>query len=179
MSNTLVGKLCTGGEERDAIHLAVAPVTAGQELQPGQHVGFIEGDIVGPLSGPSNIGIVDPFLTAPDKHGQKFMLCLYPGSVAGLRHDWSHPAFKGVSGSVAESEQWLRDYAVRYNPYFGSEEEAYQHLMTGLRTGEIIYQGVDMHSRRELREEGALVRHATAVMGRELNLDWFIFGCSC
>ena len=35
-----LGELITGTFFRDAIHIAVAPVIANEELQPGQHIGF-------------------------------------------------------------------------------------------------------------------------------------------
>lgn len=47
---------------RDAVHIAVMPVTASERLAPGQHVGLIRPDdmeLVGPCD--ENIGIVDPY----------------------------------------------------------------------------------------------------------------------
>ena len=76
---------------RDAIHVAVAPVTAGQRLQPGQHVG-LDADRRA-TSGYPRIGIVDPFLIDDVEEGQEFWLCLYPNTITGLRHVWTHPAF--------------------------------------------------------------------------------------
>jgi hypothetical protein len=86
----ILGKLIEGDERRDAVHVAVAPVTAGERLSPGQHVGFV-GERVGVAGRP--IGVVDPFPTADVKEGERFWLFLYPGTITSLRHVWTHPAF--------------------------------------------------------------------------------------
>jgi hypothetical protein len=99
-----LGQLITDGDRRrDAIHIAVAPVAAASRLTPGQHVGLIgEGNVelVGP--GERNIGIVDPFLSAPVEEGQRFWLFLYPGTITGLRHVWTHPEFTAAAAAVRE-----------------------------------------------------------------------------
>lgn len=99
-----LGRLITDGDRRrDAIHIAVAPVTAAERLAPGQHVGLVqEGswELAGPCAAP--IGIVDPFLAGPVEPGQRFWLFLYPGTVTSLRHIWTHPAFTAVAASVKE-----------------------------------------------------------------------------
>lgn len=90
-----------GDRRRDAIHIAVAPVTAAERLTPGQHVGLVEEgnpELVGPCD--DNIGIVDPFLVEGVEPGQRFWLFLYPGSITGLRHVWTHPAFAAAAALV-------------------------------------------------------------------------------
>lgn len=95
-----LGYLIEDGEtRRDAIHIAVAPVEATCDLNPGQPIGLLEGsrEQVGPTNNP--IGIVDPFLKGKIKAGQRFWLFLYPNTVTGMRHYWKHPAFSlGVNG---------------------------------------------------------------------------------
>jgi hypothetical protein len=97
------GRLIDDGDRRrDAVHIAVVPVTAIDWLTPGQHVGLIKGntEMVGPCS--SNIGIVDPFLTQRVEPQQRFWLFLYPGTITGLRHVWTHPAFTAAAATVQE-----------------------------------------------------------------------------
>lgn len=99
-----LGRLIDDGDRRrDAIHIAVAPVMAAELLAPGQPVGFVEPgnmELVGPCA--ERIGIVDPFLTASVAPGQRFWLFLYPGSITGLRHVWTHPAFSAAAAAVKE-----------------------------------------------------------------------------
>lgn len=76
---------------RDAIHIALAPVTAGATLKPGQRVGLIDPQTVGPQE--PYVGIIDPYLTKSVKKGETCWLCLFPYTVTSLRHEWEHPAF--------------------------------------------------------------------------------------
>lgn len=114
MSETKLGQLIDASAKRDAIHVAVAPVVADEELAPGEHVGFVSDDRerVGTASG-NLFGIVDPFLKASVAEGQRFFVCLYPQTVTSLRHAWTHPAFQpeDPNDERATSEHWLRAYA--------------------------------------------------------------------
>lgn len=99
-------------EYRDAIHLAVEPVTAGEDLKVGAKIGILNGvafrtgtkvmidlkEITVPYH-----GIVDPFL--PEKklgdtdftygvlEGERFWFVMAPRQVRSLRHVWEHPDF--------------------------------------------------------------------------------------
>jgi hypothetical protein len=99
-----LGRLITDGDRRrDAIHVAVAPVTAAERLAPGQHVGFVHAgdtELVGAVT--TTIGVVDPFLREEVQPGQRFWLFMYPNTVTSLRHVWTHPAFAPrVPGTAA------------------------------------------------------------------------------
>lgn len=102
-----MGKILSGENQRDAVHVAVVPVFAHRKLFPGQHVG-VEGNKTSDRA--VNVGIVDPFLTSPIFDGQQFYLYLYPNTIQSLHHVWTHPAFE-VSKKVSEAEQWLRFFA--------------------------------------------------------------------
>ena len=102
-----LGQLIEDGDRRrDAIHIAVAPVTAAGRLAPGQHVGLVEEgnlELVGPCDRP--IGAVDPFLAAEVEPGQRFWLFLYPGTITSLRHVWTHPVFTAAAAAVKEKRR--------------------------------------------------------------------------
>lgn len=82
---------------RDAVHIAVAPVTLAQNMAPGDNVKLREGSQTTVVLCDQNerIGVIDPFLTQQDlPAGTRCWLFLVPGSITSLRHDWSHTAFK-------------------------------------------------------------------------------------
>ena len=90
-----LGELTAVNEfRRDALHIATISATAVQRLSPGQHVGWTSSETAR-QAGPAkrNVGIVDPFLKNDVEPGQRFWLCLYPGSITSLRHVWGHPSF--------------------------------------------------------------------------------------
>ena len=101
-----LGRLIDNGDRRrDAIHISTAPVIAAAPLQPGEHVGLLqEGnrELVGVCE--NNIGIVDPFLTTSVETGQRFWLFLYPNTITGRRHVWTHPAFRATPPQSKEME---------------------------------------------------------------------------
>ena len=177
--NLKLGHLIDGNQQRDAIHIAIAPVVAAEVLHPGDRIGFVD---------PANpemvrrhgihIGIVDPFLIRRIVPGQRFWMLLFPGTITSLRHDWTHPAFSEVSHDRGFAEQWLRVYAVRISTY-DTPEVAFSNLIEGLRSGEISAHGSDLHSLDDLKDADDLKRYAEDYLG--ISIDWgkFSFGCSC
>lgn len=131
MSELKLGKILNGTEQRDAFHVAVAPVVAGTELTPGERVGlkYNSTEIVLP-STKCAIGIVDPFLQCTVQQGERFYLWLYPNTVTGMRHHWEHPAFPDAvavsanNDSRSASEQWLRNFAESINQTYSNLMEA-------------------------------------------------------
>lgn len=88
-----LGTIHTKHEKRDAIHLAVEPVEAGEKLRPGDHITVISG-VAYECEREKALGIVDPFLSGHVKKGERFWFVMYPRMVHSLRHVWTHPAFK-------------------------------------------------------------------------------------
>ncbi len=93
---------------RDAVHCAVLLVEAQNLFKPGDHAGK-EGTHEMP------IGIVDPFLEEVVSKGQKFWLFLYPRTITGLTHQWTHPDVpEGAtppSLRYEDAKAWIEDYA--------------------------------------------------------------------
>lgn len=191
-----IGDLIRQERHRDAIHIAVAPIEAGEDLTPGDPVVIVEGKAFKGYENP--IGIVDPFVrfkwTVVSK-GERFYIFLMPGSITSLRHEWEHPAFvPQVLPAVAskeESEKWLREYAQKVNPHYtaeghygkkdGGKDTSYEVLMDDIRGGhDITYHGKDMHCFGDLEEAELLKYHAEIVLGRKIDWGTFeYFSCSC
>ena len=119
---TQLGQLITGDVERDAIHIAVAPVTATELLKPGQTIGFADdatNELVCSRLGNRGIGIVDPFLHDSVEKGQRFWMFLKPNTITSLKHVWTHPSFAAqdknkLQNKKADSETWMREWAVQH-----------------------------------------------------------------
>lgn len=120
-----LGTIIGDGEARDAIHLAVEPVVAGQRLLPGQDIGLIDGTAFAAKNCPKALGIVDPFIVGHVEEGERFWLVVYPRQIKSLRHVWEHPDFAPsqdlapvnavsvptpVLHDKEVSERWLRDF---------------------------------------------------------------------
>lgn len=96
-----LGRIIDVSQKRDAIHLAVEPIEAGEHLMPGENVGIQNGKAYGSSTVVIDntiveikaIGIVDPFLRIPVNKGQRFWLVVYPRQITSLRHVWTHPDF--------------------------------------------------------------------------------------
>lgn len=95
--------------ERDAVHVAVTPIIAGEKLHPGDHVGIMADGHAGEVD--PTVGVVDPFLRKAVNRGEKFWLFVYPKTITNLRHLWSHPAFDGGKPDISPHEAWLRSFA--------------------------------------------------------------------
>ncbi len=113
-----LGRLITTPQGRDAVHIAIAPVTAYCDLEPGEDIGFVENgntELVGVVHSQKTIGIVDPFIMGTVRKGERFFMFLYPDTITSLRHEWMHPAFKEAEklppSETSVSEQWLREFA--------------------------------------------------------------------
>lgn len=131
-----IGKVLDPKEvRRDAIHVAIAPVTAGERLRPGARVGF------GPTERPGEpedavylaggavefVGIVDPFLPGPVGPGERVWLFLPPGTIVDLRHVWSSPVFTARAAAarakvLSRSEEFPGPTIPREDPAFPAGE---------------------------------------------------------
>lgn len=176
MSNIPLGKLIEGEQHRDAIHVAIAPVVAAERLAPGWHIGLNEAGKASALAAP--IGIVDPFLKESVGAGAQFWMMLYPGTITGLRHEWTHHAFEAPK-SVDESAMWLRVFASKWNFNYREMIRAAQE-----EDGYVVAGGIDLHSASELDpgDEGRFWEHIQIVTGKSFSHEHrekFSWSCSC
>lgn len=185
MNDVQLGTIPSSIAERDAIHIAVAPATAGERLSPGQRVSYANG--IAKASG-DVVGIVDPYLTSDVFEGERFWLCLLPNTVAGMRHHWSHPAFGMRDGGPTkeDSEYWLRsfldaaDISVDY-------EDILKAATTGERVGQDDYLYVvvkegefHIHGRSEWAEiPPEFWDHVENVTGKRCLAQPEYFSCGC
>jgi hypothetical protein len=139
MSDLALGQLITDQQQRDAIHIAVAPVIAAEAMEPGQHIQL---DADGKAcSGKKPIGIVDPFLKKDVMPGEHFWLFMYPKTVTNLRHEWSHPAFvKKDDAAKMEAIKWMEDAASQLEITY---DELIRAAMAFQKTGEYLGVGFD------------------------------------
>lgn len=182
---------------RDAIHLAVEPVEAGEPLTPGRHVYLADGKAYVALEG-KGVGIVDPFLGDWVRPGQRFWLVVYPRQITSLRHVWTHPAFDDApqSGNPSESraisKKWLEDWLADSDSglsldqfievleggrvSFSDDENDYDPSSVELMDDEyIICRGFDAHE--EIPAEVWI--HLENVTGRSSPARPQYFTCSC
>lgn len=174
-----LGTILDGTQKRDAIHLAVEPVTAGESnLKPGDHIEVRERIAYKTKVG-EGIGIVDPFLKKGPKQGEKFWFVMYPGKVHSLRHVWTHPDFPDevdyAPGFTKEqSEAWIRDALSRVD---GPSYDRFMELIeSDANDGDYLYvYGEDAH--------GEIPRgiwpHVENVLGKKVANQPTGFSCTC
>lgn len=172
---------------RDAVHVAVISAVAGQKFQPGQAVGFASVDGTGEhtaVVGVTPLGIVDPFIQGAVKKGERFWLYLYPRTITGLRHQWTHPAFADDAGTKYDTpgqklaaEQWIRSFADRSEVEYHELMAKAADVADGSGDGDYMcFYGSD--ARGEIPDEFWIM--AEIVLGREIKgCKPSYFSCSC
>lgn len=177
---------------RDAIHIAVLPVTASCGLRPGQDIGLDGSGFAAPdRVAEKMLGIVDPFLKNPVEMNQKFFMFLYPNTITSLAHQWSHPDLPTKEQAdfanlmqhgttTPAAKLWLEEYAREH-------EISYNKLMNGARdflasshhrpSGEHVHLGTDI----SYEKTDEFWKNYEVVTGRKMKEDekQTIFTCSC
>lgn len=190
MSDIKLGTTPDKSAQRDAIHVAIIPIVAAENLKPGQHV-RVEADYRAhalydwykdPAKYENAVGIVDPFLKHPVTKGETFWLLLYQNTIKGMRHHWQHPTFPdGLDRKdIKSSEDWLRNFATLYyganydgNHFADRPDEAYKAMMDDASDGHICF-GLDDYP-QHLCEE--FWEHYANVTGRRFVTGYF--RCAC
>jgi hypothetical protein len=178
-----LGTIITDGG-RDAIHLAVEPVVAGETLYAGEHIGIVNGRAI--KRAKKHLGIVDPFLNEPVERGQKFWLVVFPRQITSLRHVWSHPDFpesevdsnkfvkkNELDELVEASRNWIESYAAHLGL-------GYEELMVAAAdyqmTGDYLNKGSLLESEYVSEE---FWDHYEIVIGKPVKQKGNFFSCSC
>jgi hypothetical protein len=71
---------------KDAIHVAIVAVRAGQLVQPGQRCGLNEHREAVPNE--KGVGVADPFVKGPILTGTSFWLLMAQDEVPNVQHVW-------------------------------------------------------------------------------------------
>jgi hypothetical protein len=179
-----LGTIIDENQKRDAIHLAVEPVIAGEWLNPGDDVSLKDGAA---FRGGTTLGIVDPFIKTKIGPGERFWLVVYPRKITSLRHVWEHPAFSDspvtpVSASTAvdpvklDAERYIREEADRLGL-------SYEEIMDGAdnyqRYGEYMIDGGRWEG-EGLADADKFWTAYEKVTDKEITGDRYsFFSCSC
>lgn len=173
---------------RDAIHLAVEPVIAAEDLYPGQHVGL--GADGATTNGVKKLGIVDPFIVGPIPKGKMFWLVVYPRQITSLRHVWEHPDFvekkspvsnEGILTEKEKSEEWIRGFADRIQQHPNRLMEAAEIWVNSEGDGrwpEYTYDNSETY-KDYYNEFPEFWKHYEIVTGRAPRSAESFFTCSC
>lgn len=176
-----LGQIITEPQNRDAIHIAVTPMSSDDKVFPGEHVGILPNGKASATVHPL-VGVVDPFLRSVIYPGKQFWLMLYPQTITGLRHEWTHPAFPdnkpdkmsapatAVLSAKEQSEAWLFDVAEKCGVN-------YMQMMHAAERGDYIYMGQNERY-KDAYDCNEFVKHFKIVTGKEPLSD-MPFSCSC
>lgn len=175
---TLGNIIESGG--RDAIHLAVEPVVAAEDLYPGQHVGL--GADGATTNGVKKLGIVDPFILGMIPKGKKFWLIVYPRTITSLRHVWEHPDFTEKNAiielsEVGRSKLWINDFADRIRQHPESLMSAAD-LWVSSNGEEYTYDNSETY-KDHYEEFPEFWKHYKIVTGKTAKEETSFFTCSC
>jgi hypothetical protein len=181
MNNPELGKLITDNQERDAVHIAIIPVEAGERLGPGVWVNVLDGKAY-EASFKVAQGIVDPYIVGVVNKGDKFFLLLKPNTITSLKHNWTHPAFPiekaptivPDSDQVRNSKVWLEDFA-------SSGQVSYDDLMEMAEERNFHF-GTEMYEFNNDETKYLFWRHYEIVTRNRVPfhiIEDTYFGCSC
>lgn len=196
MSDLNLNELPGTDAVRDAIHVAVIPLIAGEDLYESRvqlKIGTKNVALrVKDDYGGESIGVVNPWHPVADgdcgavvRKGETFYCLLNPGTVTGMRHHFVHPAFDDESVVVDDSELWLRQFAQEWSFDFDelikvgvnvqNATEDWQYWITAC--------GVDLHSRGELGDDYDLFwYHLERHTGKQVDIEkreLLGWSCSC
>lgn len=174
--------------ERDAIHIAIIPLTSGETyLYSGARVKLAFGKLDVALNAAYDdrnaVGIVDPFLVGYVSKGDKFWCFLFPNSITGLQHHWQHPIFDKLPQTAKnEHELWLRSFAEKWNFDFNEMIENATGKDENYRC--LVARGYDLHDKSELDDGDYELfwHHLEKFVNQKFDDDYrksLIWSCTC
>lgn len=182
-----LGKIITrdADAQRDAIHIAVAPVVATTTLAAGDRIAFATKDnrerVVKVFTG--GFGIVDPFLEGYVMPEQRFWAFLFPNTVTGMRHEWQHPHFSGTETATAQdvAKARITDIAKMIGGSFGTFDALMEHVESCVEGGDHYVEYGHEHMRDTWYGiEDEFWKHRETLTGKKKPEDHTaIFCCSC
>lgn len=186
-----IGQKLAGGEQRDAIHIAILPgYIAYDHPNPGDEVALAFGTKNQFIRaqrgyGFKPIGIIDPFVMAwgytPEgqsirlERGDRVWCFLFPNSVQGMRHEWYCPAVDDNRPPTNEHETWLHQFAEKW--HFDYQDMIRVAMRPddidpeyGIQSDYIVALGRDLHHVDELGADHDLFwQHLEALTKRTYN----------
>lgn len=119
-SSPPIGQILTEEQiTRDAIHIAVFSATSTEKVYPNEDVGIVGHEhgtdlyFVSSSTEKGFCGKVDPFLRNPVLPGKIFLVFLYPNTITGMKHIYSHPHLDNWDESVDTEMKKAKDYLMR------------------------------------------------------------------
>lgn len=184
-----VGTRLKGGERRDAVHFAVAPVRPdkGQFLRAGERVRLAPGStdvvVAWDCDDEPPVGIIDPFLDGYVTDKDRCWLFLFPSTITGLRHEWTHPAFPDQQPqSVVEPEESSPEYSRRWLQGFADKYHGdYAEMIAGVASGKGAFFGQDLEY-SDFRPGSEFWQHVSAATGKQFTehqMENTPFRCAC
>lgn len=163
---------------RDAVHVAVISCAMDPKLKRGTHVVIDHGLIARrPKVDESPVGIVDPFLTE-GYEGSRVWVYLYPNTITGLKHEWSHPTLD-VLHSQDPSKKWVEGFARDMG-------QSYSRLMKAADTyfvkGDYTHDNTESYKGMGSDQWNIFWRHYAIIRGTQLpkpTYDDTPFSCAC
>lgn len=174
-----LGQLIDGEAFKDAIHIAVAPVTVSRKSYPGDRVGLLHDGTVS-TKADEVIGILDPYLPdGPIHEGQKCWLLLFPNTITGLRHEWSHPAFEGWAKPLPTPATPKDSAEARLRWFAEGCGVSYDHMIGAVENDDYISMGEnERYKDVPYPDGGTFETDCTLVLGKEGSF-YPPFSCSC
>lgn len=174
-----LGKLIEGEAFKDAIHIAVAPVVVNHKCYPGNKVGLLPDGSVSTKAVP-HIGIIDPYLPdGPIAKGSSVWLMMFPNTITGLRHEWSHPAFEGWAKPLPVPPSPKEEAEARLREYAEDCSSNYERMMSAVEHDDYIGTGENEDYKDATYPSGGTFAGDCALVLEKEGSFYPPFSCSC